>query len=137
MDSAKIRVLAGVGGVLLGFAAIVSIVLAVGIALAGIIGMAWAAVICSLILGALACGAVYLFVQPEHTHATALATSDQDKRNDNVQDALLDIPTQALIDIVDKRPLASVAVSLAAGFLIMEQPEAVRKQMQRLLAGLL
>ncbi len=137
MDSAKIRVLAGVGGVLLGFAAVASIVLALGIALAGIFGAAWAAVICALILGALACGGVYVFVQPDHTHETALSDPKAEDRQDAVQDALVDIPMQALVDIVDKRPLASVAVSLAAGFLIMEQPDAVRKQLQRLVAGLI
>lgn len=137
MDSAKIRVLAGVGGVLLGFAAIGAIVLALGIALAGVFGAAWAAVICALVLGALACGGIYVFVQPEHTHETALADPAAEERHETVQDALVDIPMQALVDIIDKRPLASVAVSLAAGFLIMEQPEAVRKQMQRLVAGLL
>lgn len=137
MDSAKIRVLAGVGGVLLGFAAIASIVLALGIALAGIFGAAWAALICALVLGALACAGVYFFIQPEHTHDGAVTQAAAATKHDSVQDALVDIPFQALVDIVDKRPLASVAVSLAAGFLIMEQPEQVRKQVQRILATLL
>lgn len=137
MDSAKIRVLAGVGGVLLGFAAIASIVLALGIALSSVVGAAWAALICALVLGALACAGVYLFVQPEQTHETALAHSFPTSGQDAIQDALVDMPMQALVDIVDKRPLASVAVSVAAGFLVMEQPEAVRKQLRRALSGLI
>lgn len=137
MDSAKFRLLAGVGGVLLGFAAIVSIVLALGIALSGIIGVAWAALVCSFVLGALACAGFYFFVQPEHTHETALTSSVSEERHDAAQDALFDMPVQALVDIVDKRPLASVAISLAAGFMIMEQPEAVRKQIQKMIAGLI
>lgn len=137
MDSAKIRVLAGVGGALLGFAAIGAIVLALGIALSGVVGAAWASLICALVLGAMSCGAVYIFVQPEHTHETSLSDPRAEDKHEAIQDALVDIPFQAIIDIVDKRPLASVAVSLAAGFLIMEQPETVRKQAQKLLAGLL
>lgn len=137
MDSAKIRVLAGVGGVLLGFAAIASIVLALGIALSGVVGAAWAAVICALVLGALACAGVYFFIQPENTHETAVTHASSASAQDAVRDALVDMPMQALVDIVDKRPLASVAVSVAAGFLVMEQPEAVRKQLQRALSGLI
>ena len=136
MDSAKIRVLAGVGGVLLGFAAIASIVLALGIALAGVFGPAWAALICALVLGALSCAGVYFFIQPEHHHDRVL-TQAAETKHEAAQDALIDMPFQALVDIVDKRPLASVAVSLAAGFLIMEQPEQVRKQVQRILSDLL
>ena len=77
MDRAKIRIFAGIGGALFGFAGLVAMAIAIVLALTPLMGAIWATLtIASLFLGIGRHG-IYVFMRPQATTAEGLNTSDK------------------------------------------------------------
>ncbi len=117
MDLTKARILAGACAILFGFAGVVTLAIALAIALAPLIGMAWAATTAGFIFLFIASIAFVILLQPQNSTS---------KEIDNIEhataEALADLPFDIIGSILSKRPITSAAIGLGMAYVIATNP---------------
>jgi len=132
MDPAKLRLFAGIGGALFGFAGIVALLVAAAIALAPLIGSALSVVVVGIIFFAIGCTLIALFLKPMKSTADEL-----DQLESATAEAFADLPLDTIKAIIVKHPIATTAVAGVVGYGFMRDPGTTGKMLQRTLLGLL
>lgn len=132
MDVAKLRLIAGAGAVFFGFAGVTALTIAGVIALIPVIGLLWSTVSVASILLALACICVVIFLKPGKSTEEEL-----DQFEHATADMLADLPFDAISSLVEKRPITAATMALAAGYLIVSNPDQAAKGLQKLIDELI
>jgi hypothetical protein len=128
VDKAKLRLLAGAGGVLFGFAGIVTLAVALVIAVSTVIGMVAATIFASCIFLCIACLCAFFFLQPHKS-----AHEEIDQLESATADALADLPFDTVKALFTRHPIATIAVSLGVGYLFVRDPDMTLRNARRLL----
>lgn len=132
MDPAKLRLFAGIGGALFGFAGIVALLVAAAIALAPLIGSALSVVVVGIIFFAIGCMLIAFFLKPMKSAADEL-----DQLESATAEAFADLPLDTMKAIIVKHPIATTAIAGVVGYGLMKDPGTTGKMLQRTLLGLL
>lgn len=127
MDIAKLRIIAGAGAAFFGFAGTCGLAVASVFALAPIMGWAWAAFTVSCLLFALGLICVVVFLKPGKPTEVEL-----DQFENATAEMLAELPFDTIASLVEKRPIAASAMALAAGYLVVSNPQGVSKGLQKL-----
>lgn len=132
MDRAKLRLLAGTGGVVFVFTGLVALSVALIIVLSEPLGMALAVTSVALVFVGLGCVGLYIFLMPHRpTDAEINAVEEAGA------DALADVPVDTLKSFVSKRPVAATASALLLGYTMTRDPKNAARQAQRMFLQLL
>lgn len=132
MDPAKLRLFAGIGGALFGFAGIVALLVAAAIALAPFIGSALSVVIVGVVFFGIGCTLLAVFLKPMKSTADEL-----EQLESATAEAFAELPLDTLKAIIVKRPIATTAIAGLVGYGLMRDPGTTGKMLQRTLLGLL
>lgn len=132
MDVAKLRFAAAAGAILFGVAGLAALSAALVLLLSTVLGPLAATATVGAIYVALAFACLYVFLMPHKP-----ATDEIEDLEAATAEALGDLPFEAVKSIVQKRPLASMTLALAAGYSIMRDPEGAMKGAQRVVLGLI
>lgn len=132
MDSAKLRLFAGVGGVFLGFAGVIALSTALALYLAERIGPIWAAASVGGVLLLASVIAMLLFLRPAKS-----AEAEVGEIETMTADVLADLPFDTVKSLVEKRPLLALGVSLAAGYALARDPDEAARGIRRLVTTML
>lgn len=131
MDTAKLRILAGVSGALLGFAGIIALAISAGFFLNQWLSP-WAS--CLIVGGVLmlfALTGMMIFLAPGKSSEEEL-----EQLEDVTADLLADLPFDTIAAIVEKRPLAAISVAALMGYSVTKDPGSAAKNAERMLMGL-
>lgn len=130
MDKAKLRLMAGVGGALLGFIGALALAAAGIIALAGLVGYGWSALIVGGILFAASFVGIMAFIAP--FRETEEELSDM---GDATADILADLPFDTVKAFIEKRPITALTVAVFAGYAATKDPDNAVRHAQRMVAS--
>lgn len=131
MDSAPLRILGGVAGIMFAFAGIMLLALAATLALAGPFGLPIASLIVGALLMLTAGAAVYFTLKP-----LASSMLEVDQIEEATADALADLPFDTIKSLVEKRPIAAISIAALAGYSMTKDPQNATKNAERLVMGL-
>lgn len=132
MDPAKLRLIAGVGGTLFGFAGLVALMIAAVIALSAVMGLAWATFTISMIFLALGCVGIVIFLKPYKA-----AEEEMNQFGEATADALADLPFDTIISMFEKRPLTMSALGVFIGYSMFKNPSQATSTIQRAMLAIL
>lgn len=132
MDSAKLRFAAAAGAILFGVAGLAALSIALVLLLSTVLGSLAATATVGAMYAALAFACLYVFLMPHKP-----ASDEIDDLESATAAALADLPFEAVKSIVQKRPLASMTLALAAGYSMMKDPDGAMKGAQRIVLGLI
>lgn len=132
MDTAKLRIAAGVGAAFFGLAGITALTVAGVIALVPVFGLLWATVTAACILLAVALTFFFIFLKPGKSTEEEL-----DQFENATADMLAELPFDAITSLVERRPLAAASIALAAGYLVVSNPEQASRSLQKLVDELI
>ena len=132
MENAKLRILAGAGGALMGFAGILFVSGSLAVFLASVLGWGFAILFVGVLLMAGACLGIAYFAEPFQD-----LEEEIDELESATADALADLPFDTMKSIVDKRPLTAVSVAALIGYSAANDPSNAAKNAQRMMFGLL
>lgn len=127
MDVAKFRIVACVGAAFFGFIGTTALSVTGVIALEPVIGLLWASLTMSCIMLFLGCICAIIFLKPGKSTEEEL-----DQFENATADMLAELPFDTIASIVEKRPIAAASMALAAGYLIVSNPEQAAKGLQKL-----
>ncbi|WP_018146845.1 hypothetical protein [Henriciella marina] len=128
MDVAKLRIIAGAGAVFFGFAGVTTLTIATVIALIPLIGLLWATVSVASLFLFIACICTLVFLKPGKSTEEEL-----DQFEHATADMLAELPFDTIAALVEKRPIAAASIALAAGYLVVSNPEQASKGLQKLI----
>lgn len=132
MHSPKIRIMAGLAGVLFALAGVVGIGVACVLGLSQLLGPVWGALIFGVLALAAAGAALYFFILPNRS------TEDElDDLEDVTAKAIVDLPFATLRAVLERQPLVAVALAGLAGYSLTREPEEAVRHAQRLLSRFL
>lgn len=131
MDPAKLRLFAGIGGALFGFAGIVALLVAAAIAIAPHVGSALSVVIVGGAFFAIGVCLIVIFLKPAKSAAAEL-----EQLEDATAEAFAELPLDTLKAVVAKRPIASTALAGFIGYSMMNDPKGTGRVLQRTVMGL-
>jgi len=132
MDRTKRRIALGVCGALFGFAGALALSIAATLALAQWVGMVYATLIVGSAYTLLAFVCAYVFLRPSKT-----TEEEVDSIESVTADALADLPFDTIEAIIRKRPIATIGLALAAGYVGMRDPDSTVRHAQNMLFRLL
>jgi hypothetical protein len=132
MDVAKLRIIAGAGAVFFGFAGVTTLTVATVIALIPLIGLLWATVAVASLFLFIACICTLVFLKPGKSTEEEL-----DQFEHATADMLAELPFDTIAALVEKRPIAAASIALAAGYLVVSNPEQAGKGLQKLIDQLI
>lgn len=132
MDVAKLRIIAGAGAVFFGFAGVTTLTVAAVIALIPLIGLLWATVSVASLFLFIACICTLVFLKPGKSTEEEL-----DQFEHATADMLAELPFDTIAALVEKRPIAAASIALAAGYLVVSNPEQAGKGLQKLIDQLI
>lgn len=132
IDSAKLRFLAGAGAALFGFVGVCALGVAAALALAPYVGVAEAAALVGGLLSLLAVICLILLARPSTS-----AEEEMAKIETLTAEALADLPFDTLKALIEKRPMASLAIAATTGYTLSRDPEAAAQNLRRAVSGLL
>lgn len=132
MDKAKLRLLAALGGTLFAFAGALILSFAAVIVLTPVLGQAWATVAVGLVFLALACACLYYFLLPYKASEAEVHQAEE-----MAAAALADLPFDTVQAIVRRHPVSALTIALAAGYIVVRDPENASRGLRRVLSGLL
>lgn len=128
LDAAKLRIIVGLGGALIGFVGLCCLVASITIAIAYWLGLMWATLIVGGSLLLVAAGCIYYCMRPRES-----AVSEIESIETATAEALADLPYDAVQSMIRKRPFAAVAIAMIAGYVGVKDPDEIVKNMQRLI----
>ncbi len=125
MEAASLRILAGIGGALLGFAGVVGLVVALGITIAPALGAGVATLVCASLLLAAALGCVYF----------ALSSHEEHVEPDQVEHSgpLSSIPLELIGKMIEEKPLVTIGAAIFLGYAVTQRPELATTHVQKFL----
>jgi len=132
MDAPKLRIMAGIAGVLFALAGVVGIGVASILALSALIGPIWGALVFGVLALGIAGGSLYVFILPNRSTEREL-----DDLEDATAKAIVDLPFATLRAVLERQPLLAVAIAGLAGYSLTREPEEAVRHAQRLLTRFL
>lgn len=132
MDTAKLRLIVGCCGLLFGFAGLVTLGVALVVALIPLIGLIGATIAVALAFLSFASACIYISLLPKR------ATEDEMEGLEAMTaDAIADLPINTVKSFVEKRPLAVTGIALLLGYTMWKNPNDLPRIFHRTLLGLL
>lgn len=132
LDAAKLRIIVGLGGALIGFVGLCCLFAAITIALAYWLGWIEATLIVGVALLAISVACIYYCIRPQKS-----AVSEIENIETATAEALADLPYDAVQSMIRKRPFAAVAIAMIAGYVGVKDPDEIVKNMQRLVFAII
>ncbi len=132
MDAAKLRIIAGIAGLLCALAGVVGLGVASVLALSSVMGPIWGSFTFGIVALALACAGIYFFLLPHRPTSREIDDFEEVTAN-----AIADLPFNTVRAMLNKQPLIAVAAAALAGYSLTRDPEEVVRHAQRLLTGFL
>ena len=132
IDSAKLRFIAGAGAALFGLVGVCALGVAAVLALEPVTGMVVAAALVGSLLSLLAVICLILLARPETT-----AEEEMAKIEHLTAEALADLPFDTVKALIEKRPMACLAIAATTGYTLSRDPEAAARNLRRAVSGLL
>ncbi|WP_300376898.1 hypothetical protein [Henriciella sp.] len=132
MDAAKLRIIAGAGAAFFGLAGTTALTVAGVLALIPVMGLLWATVTAASVLLFVACICVLVFLKPGKSTEEEL-----DQFEHATADMLAELPFDAISSLVEKRPLTAASMALAAGYLLVSNPDQASKGLQKIMDELM
>lgn len=132
MDTAKLRLLAAVTGLLMGLGAILTLFVATTLALAQVMGLIPASFTVAaggLVLAGLC---LFFFLKPFRS-----IEEEVDEVEEVTAEALADLPFDAIRSIVQRRPLTATAIAMVLGYMLVRNPQAAQRQVERFILSML
>ncbi|WOI52913.1 hypothetical protein [Parvularcula sp. LCG005] len=127
MDKAKMRLFAGAGGTLFGFAGLASLGVSLTIVLSSAVGLALAVTIIAVVFLAIACLCFYLFLLPNKSTEAEL-----DQLEHAGAEALADLPIDTLKYFVTRHPIASAGLAAVVGYALLHDSKETTNTLHRL-----
>lgn len=127
MDTAKLRIIAGAGAGIFGFIATCGLSVAGWLALVPVMGAPLSALIVSSVLLTVALLCAFIFLKPKKS-----TDKELDQFEHATADLLADLPFDMVANLAEKRPMTASAIAMAAGYLVITNPEGVSKGLQKL-----
>ncbi|MGB3627742.1 MAG: hypothetical protein WA989_18090 [Henriciella sp.] len=132
MDVAKLRIAACVGAAFFGFIGTTALCVAGTLALVPVMGLIWATFTMACVMLFFGCICAIIFLKPSKTTEEEL-----DQFENATADMLAELPFDTIASIVEKRPIAAASMALAAGYLIVSNPDQAAKGLQKLVDELI
>ena len=131
MDKAKLRIMAGAGGALLGFAGVLFLSFSLAALVAHFFGWVIGALAVGIMLVICSLLGISYFLAPLKT-----AEEEIEQLEEATAEALAELPFDTVKALVDKRPLMSVSVAALIGYSVANDPKNAASHAQRLAFGL-
>lgn len=132
MDEAKLRLLAGAGAAIFGLVGVGCLAVAAVYALEPVFGDLGAVVIAGLALSLIAVGLALLMSRPDTSSVEDVAEIEA-----LTAEALADLPFDTVRAMIDKRPIASLAIAATTGYALSRDPQAAAEHVKRAVTTLM
>ncbi len=131
-DKAKLRLMAGAGGALLGFASVLFLALGLAVFLSEYIGWTGGAIVVGAILLCLSILALAYFIAPFKDVENEVSQFEE-----ATADALADLPFDTIKALVEKRPVTALSVAALIGYSTTRDPGNAVKNAERMVMSIL
>lgn len=116
-DAIKSRLIAGIAGFLLGLGGLFTLIVALVLGLAELIGLTAAAFATAALLLLVAGACLYMLVRPDRTFA-----AEADELKTAAAGALAEMPFETIKKLADDRPLTLVTIAMVMGYAVTRGP---------------
>ncbi|MEO0871596.1 MAG: hypothetical protein AAFY19_06480 [Pseudomonadota bacterium] len=132
MDTAKLRLAAGAVAAVFGIVGLSALACATALALEPALGMTVSVALVGATLFVIAAGCLFFVTRPDKS------TEDEvDKIGELTAEALADLPFDTVKALIEKRPMASLAIAVTTGYALSKDPERAAKNLSRVMTGLM
>lgn len=132
MDTAKLRLVAGAVAAIFGIVGVSALCLAATLALEPVVGQVEALLVVGGGLFLIAAACLFILTRPD------TATEEEvEKIGSLTADALADLPFDAVKSLIEKRPMACLAIAATTGYTMSKNPEEATRNLRRAVTGLI
>lgn len=132
MDHTKLRLIAAAAGLLLGLGGVLAMFVAATLGLAEVVGLPWAAF--TVATAGLVLAGLCMFVCLEPFRSM---DEEVDDVEEEVAEALADLPFDTIRTIIQRRPLTMITIALIFGYSLIRNPHAAQRQVERFILSVI
>lgn len=132
MDTTKLRLAAGAGAAIFGVVGLSILSIAIALALQPQLGLVVSLGVVGGALFLIAVTMMFILARPDQS-----TEEEMEKVEELAAETLADLPFDTVKAIIEKRPMASLAIAATTGYAMSKDPERAIRNLRRVVTGLL